>query len=594
MSSSTEFLWQQGRSAVKRGDYTKALDHFNRAIGRQQSIRLYDDRAACFEALNDLPAALKDAKSAIKLAELDPTGYIRAGNILVKMDRKKNALEICDYALKKVKHVGQGFEVKRSNRDTSLRLRLTKPQTLKKLRGELMAELAPTRASDPLEAFPRETAEAVLSHLSFRQLINTSRVSKGWHQFITTSPNLWCHLDLSRARSKVRNAFVSRAINVGRAKLCTATLSQLWDFQKCFLAVARSCPLEQLTLLRTGVHSNQIVHTFTRLRHLRRLTLGAETQMDDRSMLDVLRTVARTLEEVHLEQRQLASPNAWLLALGAVQFSSLQILDISVAGSFGSHLDTFVQSLDGIMPNLHTLVLHERTPTATQGPLDFRRLGHLENLSLLCDIEFANHVKLPQTLKTFAIGTWRAEHEKFFHDDPAYEKLRWRLPYLEELKIGIVDIPFRSLDLVLKAHPHPDGTPPSLLRLLSMSKSDVKGDEALTSLSEPKPNGIRHPRLAALEELNLATCLDVCNETMSSVRENLPKLRSLNVSDTQVNGVGVKAVIESGNLQKLVANDCGHLGLDAVQWARSKGVKVEARNTTVMSSGRKVLYYGNQ
>lgn len=111
MNAQTSQYQEQARAAYKRKDYAKALELFNRAIGRSPSVQLYDNRAACQERLGDLQAALKDSKKTIQLAREDPTGYVRAGKILVKMERKSVALEIYAMGLKNVKHVGQGFEV---------------------------------------------------------------------------------------------------------------------------------------------------------------------------------------------------------------------------------------------------------------------------------------------------------------------------------------------------------------------------------------------------------------------------------------------------------------------------------------------------
>ena len=111
MNAQTAQLQEQARAAYKRKDYTKALELFNRAIGRSPSLQLHDNRAACRERLDDLPAALKDAKKSIQLGKEDPTSYIRSGRILVKMERKSVALEIYAYGLKCVKHAGQGYEV---------------------------------------------------------------------------------------------------------------------------------------------------------------------------------------------------------------------------------------------------------------------------------------------------------------------------------------------------------------------------------------------------------------------------------------------------------------------------------------------------
>lgn len=111
MSSQTDFIAGQGRAAYNRGDYAKALELFNRAIGRSPSVQLLDSRARCHDKLGDLKAAIQDAKKTIQLAGEDPTGYIRAGNVMVKMGKREVALEILTHGLKKVKHVGTSFQV---------------------------------------------------------------------------------------------------------------------------------------------------------------------------------------------------------------------------------------------------------------------------------------------------------------------------------------------------------------------------------------------------------------------------------------------------------------------------------------------------
>ena len=105
-------LQEQGRIRYKRGEYKQAIDFFDRAIGRATSVQLLDNRAACYEKLNDLSSALNNAKKAIHLQREDATGYLRAGKILVKMEKQSVALEIYTHGLKSIKHVGQGFEVR--------------------------------------------------------------------------------------------------------------------------------------------------------------------------------------------------------------------------------------------------------------------------------------------------------------------------------------------------------------------------------------------------------------------------------------------------------------------------------------------------
>lgn len=111
MNHAHENLQRQGRACYKRKDYKRALEFFDWAIGRAPSVQLLDNRAACHEKLNDLPAALKDAKKAIQLQREDPTGYLRAGKVLLRMEKQSVGLEIYSHGLKSVKHVGQGYQV---------------------------------------------------------------------------------------------------------------------------------------------------------------------------------------------------------------------------------------------------------------------------------------------------------------------------------------------------------------------------------------------------------------------------------------------------------------------------------------------------
>lgn len=101
----------QGRAAYKRDDYNKAIECFSRAIGRGASVQLLDNRAASYEKLGELSAALQDAKAAIQLNREDATGYLRAAKVLRRMEKHAVALDIATHGLKCIKHFGQGYEV---------------------------------------------------------------------------------------------------------------------------------------------------------------------------------------------------------------------------------------------------------------------------------------------------------------------------------------------------------------------------------------------------------------------------------------------------------------------------------------------------
>ncbi|KAF2212823.1 hypothetical protein CERZMDRAFT_40600 [Cercospora zeae-maydis SCOH1-5] len=320
-------LQKQGRQAYKRGDHTKALEYFNRALGRQQTVQLYDNRAATYEKLNDFKNALRDAKSMIRIGDVDPTGYLRAGRILTKMEKPKAALDIYAYGLKHVKHVGQGYE------------------QLRKLHDEILEKLAPNNSVDPLTVLPRELAISVLEYCTFRERIAISRVSKGWQRFVRSEPSLWSHLDLGSARSKVRTNFVSTAINTGRQKLVAATLNKLFDFDKVLAALLRHCPLEHLTLAQTGFQGVNFVEVLKNSKDklkLKELNVLNGTEMSQTTLREAATACQSSLEVLHCaHMRSLSFKNAWA-ALHLPKLKSLSLTADQIE-NINTHLERFLE-----------------------------------------------------------------------------------------------------------------------------------------------------------------------------------------------------------------------------------------------------------
>jgi F-box/TPR repeat protein Pof3 len=461
-----------------------------------------------------------------------------------------------------------------------LSIRLTFNQLLKKVHLELMTELSPPTSVDPLTVLPRELAEQILDYLTFRQLMNTCLVSKQWSQFIRRTPNLWRHLDLTHAKRKVKNTFVSRAINTGRLKLKTATLNNLFDFDKALSALARICPLEELNLRDTGLLSNEIVEMLKSVKTLRILRIYKGTTMFSPALSSILQHTSTTLETLVCEDLSVHQ-RALGFQIPPCDFPNLQKLDLAWSSAWrGSHLLT--QSLSN-MPNLRDLKLHELSNTGTHQlfTIDLSGLASLSTLDLLLDVRKANRIMLPTTVKSLAIGTWKPQHARFWDDNSGLEPLQWSLPLLEELRLCVAETPFDKFELALRTMGLSDAQKPARLHSLSMTASDVRGTLTKETLS--------HPRLAELKHLSLECCHGVDDSHLSLVAATLTKLQSLNVSGTEVTGAGIKEVVNNG-LKKLVANDSRFVGLDAIQWARSQGVQVEHRNTDALSGGKKLRY----
>ena len=70
----------------------------------------------------------------------------------------------------------------------------------------------------------------------------------------------------------------------------------------------------------------------------------------------------------------------------------------------------------------------------------------------------------------------------------------------------------------------------------------------------------------------------------------LPKLQSLDLSETEITGIAVKRAVQDGHLKELIINNCRNIGLDAVQWAREQGVRVQYRMSDGSVGGRKVRH----
>jgi F-box/TPR repeat protein Pof3 len=451
-------------------------------------------------------------------------------------------------------------------------------QLLRKVHRELSTEMSPPKSVDPLTVLPRELAEQILNYLNFKQLMNTCLVSKEWAQFIRRTPNLWRHLDLTLAKRKVKNAFISRAINVGRSKLKVVTLRNLFDFDLALAALTKSCPLEEINMRDTGVHTEKIVGLLKHLKNLRSLRIGNGTKLSCKSISAILQDAAATVEALYVEDVAPGSP------FPDVAFSNMRELDLAWSVQWPSP-GSGLQATMGNMPNLRSLKLHHlhaNLPSLTfQRKLDLSQHKHLTRLDLVWHFQKANEIALPPSLTYFALGTWRPKHAMFFDNIEPHEPLQWPLPSLEELKIRVQEIKLHSVEHALRPAMSTGDITPALLHTLSITSGDLQGASVKDFLS--------HPRLREVKHLTLRTCHGLDDDHMSSVASCLPLLQSLDVSGTDVTGAGIKDVIKNG-LKKLVVNDCRYLGLDAVHWARNQGVKVEYRSTDATTGGKKLRY----
>lgn len=550
----------QGRQAYKRGDYDKALECFNRALDRQQTVQLYDQRAATYDKLADFKKALQDAKAAIRSGDVDPTGYLRAGKILLKMEKSKAALDVYAYGLRHVKHVGQGFE------------------QLQKCHDDLLAELAPTNSVDPLTVLPIELATSILEYCTFKQRVAMCRVSRGWQRFIRSSPNLWTHLDLGAARSKVKTTFISVAINTAKDKLTAATLSKLFDFDKVLTALLRHCPLESLTLAQTGLQGHNLVSALQKTKEklrLKELKILEGTEVSQTTLREAATACQGTLEVLHCW---------WLksISLGTkwndLAFPKLRVLNLT-ADRFGG-ISLYLKQLLARSPELTSLVLinTDFSPRDTElvRGLDLRDT-RLEHVSLKLRLSRAGEIGLPESVESLRLedvdppGDFQT---RFFLDNSEETKLQLHnLPNLRDLHLDLPQIPFDHIlaqlqPIPLNDHAAHDAPPLSKLRTLHVHMNEI-GEV---------PTLVMPLRLKELHSLALHGMWDLTDEVILRIVKELPLLRSLDVSGSRITGAGVGDLLRMNQLTELRLNECHDIShRDAIDQARKRGVRVEYR-----------------
>lgn len=425
-----------------------------------------------------------------------------------------------------------------------------------------------------------------------------------------SSPTLWQHLDLSGAKRKVRNAFISRAINAARQKLTTATLGMLYDSDKALLAIVKTCPVEDLTLLETGLQSDNLVNILKHAKHLKRLRFDPGTVIGPATLSRILDDASDRLEAL---EATLAPSCVDSLTKDYLKLRSLSITMAATSTASASMLVKLSSCINYNMRNLQTLRLHTPYIASTPGlRYVLGSLTSLKRLDLRVPLAYVDSIVIPTSLTFLALEctrTLRTASGGFWV--PKFgERITHFLPLLEELSLDISGTSPADVVELLDAKPV-EVSAVRVFLIVKLANSDaltngqvVEEDAKTQELSRLRCLHIQaaditppvldallsHPRLQHLQELALRQsegCDDTCMQIIAS---RVPCLRRLDVSGTRVSGVGVKEVVSQGHLRHLALNDCRFVGFDAVEWAGSLGVQTEHRKTGMDSGGRKVRH----
>lgn len=439
-----------------------------------------------------------------------------------------------------------------------------------------MGQLCPPKSVDPLTVLPRELAETVLEYLSFRQRMNACLVSKRWTQFIRSTPNLWRHLDLSGARRKVRTAFISRVINIARARLRNVTLSNLYDFDKTLNAIAKHCPIEELTLLECGLQSHNLTSLLAPAKTLRSLKITEGSPLNSHELLALLVSLSDRLEVLDCWMIGRQSPGEYHAPCPKLTSLSLTFGDNCVHSAF-------LDQLSDHFPALQTLILRQNNRARlVPGMIDFSGCKRLRRLSFCMGSRVLQQLRFPPGLTALELECWSPLSEPA-SDLPVLEELAVKGPSSLRAVEYLLDTPTRSITSADVGRDL-EASPRSQLRKLSTLESSYADRTDIANL-------LSHPRMKGIETLSFARTVGIDDDVVAGLASSkLERLREVDLTGTDLSGVGVKCLVSMLNLSSLVLNDCRNVSPDAVEWARSKGVAVQHRMSNNLAGGRKVRY----
>jgi len=304
---------------------------------------------------------------------------------------------------------------------------------------DLMNKMSPPKSVDPLTVLPRELAETILEYLSFKQRMNACFVSKSWTQFIRSCPDLWRHLDLTHTRGKVKNAFISRAINVGRHKLCQVTLANLWDFDKALAALIRNCPIESMTLLGTSLQGKSVNTIIEDAKQLKKLTLGPDILLSLKEISSIMTALSNRLEE--LDCRRIAPVYEHHHACEYPMFPQMRLLSVNLRDA--SHLTfrpfiTIATQRAAALESLSMQVSHPHMAVRSTMLFPCAHM-HLTTLDITVPGMRASQMQLPPSLIRLHVrSAHRLSNDFWMEPSPnGLEPTTFHLPNLEELHLEV-------------------------------------------------------------------------------------------------------------------------------------------------------------
>ena len=392
------------------------------------------------------------------------------------------------------------------------------------------------------------------------------RVSKTWSQILTSMPGLWSELDFSTAKKPVTLGAVRKYIKWGNGTSTRVVLDRFGsNSEKIPRYIATRCRWLKDFSIPGGLIGASILEALPRISSLKTLIVSEACQIS----CDVVIQLLSHSPNLERAEFQVGAPAKNRYVSWEVDMPKLRTLklDTSVRNN-----PLALLALLNRIPNIHTLSLQGWLVPGSlaEKAIGFSKLHQLQDLDI-SSLIMMPPIYFPSTLCSLVLTNCHLPRINFAD---------LHLPHIIRLSLaGWNDLSLSELQACLI---------PNKGKLTHL---DIRGCVEL-SIANIKEI-ITQNYLEDIEDLVLKSC-HVDDEIAILLARNLPRLQKLDVANSKITGVGVKALVVGlkGKLEHLCLDGCHSTNIDAVKLARGMGVKVAYGFPNPLRGGRRIRQRG--
>ena len=397
------------------------------------------------------------------------------------------------------------------------------------------------------------------------------RVSKAWLQLLISIPSLWSDLDFSTAKKPVSLGAVRKYIKRGKGTTTRVILDRFGsNAEKIPRYVATRCRGLKDLRIPGGLIGASVLEAAPCASSLKTLIISKSCQMT----CDVVSQLLSHCPNLERAEFQSVRPAGGRTAIWEIDMPKLRTLTLDTPREARRQGD-YVLALDPLLtkiPNIHTLSVQGWVvrPSFPGQSVDFSNLHQLQHLNISRSTAVLPP-QLPSTVHTIAM-----ENCSHFSRIQRVSFANFDLPQVVRLSLaGWSELSWGDLQTCL------------IPRKGKVTHLDIGGCIALSSANLKEL--VTHGYLEGVEDLVLKSC-NIDDEIAMLTARNVLHLKNIDLACTKITGVGVKALIIGleDTLEHLCLDGCHFTTIDAVEFARAKGVKVAFSFPEPLRGGRRI------